>query len=108
MLPEELQYLGPEQQRETEVRVLREIVEAVWLVLARGGEEAVKEVKEKGGYAVLRELHLGCEDEGVREGCERCVQLLMGGEEGDGMEQTGGKTGDREGDSEDEKVVEIF
>ena len=31
----------------------------------------------------MREAHLHVEDEGVREGCERLVQVLMRDEEGD-------------------------
>ncbi|KAI4202146.1 MAG: hypothetical protein LQ350_002813 [Teloschistes chrysophthalmus] len=155
LLPPELQYLGPEQQRETDARVLREIIEALFLILARcgegageggeGGEEGAKgaEVREMvkgmGAYAVLREFHLAVdEDEGVRAGVERCVQLLMGGEEAEGMverekgrvtevvdgEGLVGKEGrgvdgggtmvrgemykGEESDSEDDKMVEIF
>ncbi|KAI4255654.1 MAG: hypothetical protein LQ352_002468 [Teloschistes flavicans] len=96
LLPPELQLLGPEQRRETDFRVLREIVEAVFLILARCGEgseegeegkglEVREMVKVTGAYAVLREFHLGVEDEDVREGVERCVQLLMGGEEAEEM-----------------------
>ncbi|KAL8698604.1 MAG: hypothetical protein Q9201_006473 [Fulgogasparrea decipioides] len=48
--------------------------------MARGGDEAKSLCKGMGAYAVLRELYLVVEDEGVREGVERCVQLLMGDE----------------------------
>lgn len=94
LLPPELQFLGPDQKRESDVRVLREIIEALFLILARCGEEEgegkgveVREtVKGMGAYAVLREFHLAVEEEEeVREGVERCVQLLMGGEEAEGM-----------------------
>ena len=80
---------------------------------------------------MVRELHLAIEDEGVREGCERLVQLLMRDEEGEEEErrkgegsggvrgavserQGGGDAGrmvtqaDVEEEDEDEQVVEIF
>lgn len=33
-----------------------------------------------GTYPVIRELHLEVEDEGVRRGCERLVDVIMGDE----------------------------
>lgn len=84
-------------------------------------------VREMGAYAVLREVHVGVEDEGVRESVERVVQLLMGDEvendkgrmdvgEGEsglqtrerGLRRGGGERGMEETDDEDEKIVEIF
>ncbi|KAL8929015.1 MAG: hypothetical protein Q9208_001458 [Pyrenodesmia sp. 3 TL-2023] len=117
LLPEELQYLGPEQKRETDVRVLGEVVESLYLLVGRGGEEGKKAVKEGGAYAVLRELHLGVEDEGVRGCLERVVDVLMteeghekilGSMRGEVGEERGGQSGGVEGESEDEKVVDIF
>ncbi|KAL8747022.1 MAG: hypothetical protein Q9184_007664, partial [Pyrenodesmia sp. 2 TL-2023] len=128
LLPEELQYLGPEQKRETDVRVLEQVVESLYLLVGRGGEEGKKGVKEGGSYAVLRELHLWVEDDGVRGCVERVVDVLMT-EEGDETilgkmregedgrvvevgEERGGRSGRgtmvREEDSEDEKVVDVF
>jgi hypothetical protein len=40
-------------------------------------------MREGGVYIVVRELHLGWEDEGVRGACERLVEVLMGDEEGE-------------------------
>ncbi|KAL9594280.1 MAG: hypothetical protein Q9219_007120 [cf. Caloplaca sp. 3 TL-2023] len=113
LLPPELQFLGPEHQREGDVRVLREVVEVVWLVLARGGgEKGVKEmVKGKGGgaYAVLREFHLGVEDEGVREGVERCVGVLMAGDGSEGEVGAGRDGRGEEGEEDEEgKIVDVF
>lgn len=82
-------------------------------------------MRNSGVYLVVRELHLGVEDEGVREGCDRLVQVLMRDEEGEGGEMgegvgmsarggagaSGGVVtrveGEGEGD-EEEEVVEIF
>ncbi len=125
-MPEELQYLDPDQMRETDVRVLGEVVESLYLLVGRGGEVGKKGVKEGGAYAVLRELHLTVEDDGVRGCVERVVDVLMT-EEGDekilGMgedsrvvevgEERGEHAGGdakltEDGESDDDKVVEIF
>lgn len=88
-------------------------------------------MRNRGVYLVVRDLHLGVEDEGVREGCDRLVQVLMrdeegeagGGEGGSGMNGRGvGELGRGAGEApgrmvtqidggegdEDEEVVEIF
>lgn len=75
-----------------------------------------------GAYPVVREVHVGVEDEGIRENVERVVQLLMGdeaelgGRQGEQNLQQGdderrlGRHGMREEDvdDEDDKIVEIF
>ncbi|CAL8581515.1 Protein hgh1 [Xanthoria parietina] len=93
LLPPELQLLGPEHVPETDLQVLNNIVESLFLICARGGEGARKSVRDLGAYPVVREVHVGIEDEGIRESVERVVQLLMGDE----VEKP-----------EDEKIVEIF
>lgn len=88
-------------------------------------------LREMGGYYVVRECHLAVEDEEVREGCERLVQVLMRDEEGEGRmeanarerlgrgevvrgrgdEEPAGRMvtqADVEESDDDEKVVEIF
>lgn len=65
---------------------------------------------------MVREVHVGIEDEGIRESVERVVQLLMGDEvekpddEMGGENGKGGRTsgGNEQEDDEDEKIVEIF
>lgn len=123
MLPE-LQYLGPEQQRESDLRVLAGILEVLYLLVAKGEREAKETIRAGGTYYVVRELHLSVEDENVREGCERLVQILMQ-EEGEGSEfitegsqagmltenlkdaKPGGKMDDVD-DDDDDRIVEIF
>lgn len=101
-------------------------MEGIWLLCARGGKKGKKGVKEGGAYAVMRELHLAVEDEGVRSVVERVVEVLMSGEEGNQQvlkDETEGRAielseelGERGGgamvredeDSDDERVVEIF
>ncbi|KAL8725882.1 MAG: hypothetical protein Q9166_007079 [cf. Caloplaca sp. 2 TL-2023] len=126
LLPPELQLLGPDQKQEQDLQVLNIIVECLFLICARGEAEATKVVRDMGAYAVLREVHVGVEDERVRAAVERVVQLLMGDEVDKAAEEMGGQEGEpssqvdkgremgrgcvrrEEVDDEDEKVVEIF
>ena len=95
------------------------------LLLLTTTREGRDRLREAGTYFVVRECHLAVEDEGVREGAERLVQLLMRdeeGEEGMGMHKEmhalrDGQEGKEVGrmvtqvdevEDEDEKVVEIF
>ena len=127
LLPE-LQYLGPEQVRESNVDSLKALLEALYLLVTRGnvqgeregkGTEGRRVVKEAGTYFVARELHLAIEDEVVREGCERLVDVLMAdevvsgesrvAEEGKVQDLRELKDGANEDDDEEEgKIVEIF
>lgn len=79
-LPEVCQYLGGEHVQEKDVKILKIHLETVFLLSTRGGVEGARLVKESGTYPVIRELHLDVEDEGVRRGCERLVDVLMGDE----------------------------
>lgn len=127
----ELQYLGPEQIREEDKRVICGILDVLYLLAVKGeGAKKGRELmKAAGGYFVVRELHVAVEDEGVREGCERLVHVLMqededeGGEEGmqelveEGSVGDGGRMltekrskeeEENESDDDDDRVVEIF
>ena len=79
-LPEVCQYLGNEHVQEKDVMILKIHLETLFLLSTRGGGEGARLVKEGGTYPVIRELHLDIEDEGVRRGCERLVDVLMGEE----------------------------
>lgn len=79
-LPEACQYLSAEHARETDVAVLKTHLETLFLLSTRGGVEGARLVRGAGTYPVVRELHLDVEDEGVRRGCERLVDVLMGDE----------------------------
>ena len=92
-LPEVCQYLGDEHVQEKDVKILKIHLETLFLLSTRGGVEGARLVKESGTYAVIRELHLDVEDEGVRRGCERLVDVLMGDEAvGGSHEAVHGKT----------------
>lgn len=123
MLPE-LQYLGPDQKRDSHPGVLIGILEVLYLLVAKGDHEAKETVRAGGTYYVVRELHLAVEDEGVREGCERLVQVLM--QEEGGMDEPvtaesqggmltenlkdakQGEKKDDDDDDDDDRIVEIF
>ncbi|TVY12489.1 Protein HGH1-like, partial [Lachnellula arida] len=84
MLPE-LQLLPVDKRRDADHGVLRTHVETLTLLATtRGGRERLREVRV---YPVIRETHLRVEDEGVREACDRLVQVLMRDEEGEGLEE---------------------
>ena len=119
LLPE-LQYLGPEQVRESNPEILKEVLEALYLLITRGdiegaekgcGHQGRKVVKDAGTYLVIRELHLVVDNEEVRENCEKLVDVLMSKD----VESTEGKARVedlgyvKEGDNDEEdKVIEIF
>ncbi len=77
-LPEECQYLTEEHQQERDLEILKIHLETLWLLATRGGVEGRRLVKDGGTYPVIRELHLQIDDESVRKGCERIVDVIMG------------------------------
>ena len=102
-LPEVCQYLGDEHAQEKDVAVLKIHLETLFLLSTRGGVQGARLVKESGTYPVIRELHLQVDDEGVRRGCERLVDVLMGDDAvGGSHEAVDGK-----GDGDMEKVREV-
>lgn len=94
-LPEVCQYLGVEHVQEKDVKILKIHLETLFLLSTRGGVEGARLVKESGTYPVIRELHLDVEDEEVRRGCERLVDVLMGDEAVGGSHE--GAIGKRDG-----------
>jgi hypothetical protein len=75
----ELQLLPPDKKRETDHDTIRTHVETLMLLTTtRRGRDLLREVKV---YPIVRETHLQVEDDGVREACERLVQVLMRDEE---------------------------
>lgn len=114
-----LQYLGPEQVREGDKMVISGILDVLYLLAVKGEKEGRRVIRSAGGYFVVRELHVAVEDEGVREGCERLVQVLMQDDEGEGMQEVeegigdGGrmiteKSKEEDESDEDDRVIEIF
>ncbi|KFY42823.1 hypothetical protein V495_04328 [Pseudogymnoascus sp. VKM F-4514 (FW-929)] len=86
---DDLQLLPPYKARDSDPEIIKAHVETLMLLTnSRQGRDTMRRIKV---YPVIRETHLAVEDEGVREACERLVQVLMRDEEGqevsDGMKQ---------------------
>lgn len=109
---EELQLLPPDKTRDPDMEILKTHLETLLLLTAtREGRDLLRHVKV---YPIVRETHAHVEDEGVREACDRLVQVIMRDEEGegDGAEErmTQGKGSMVEGviEDEDDQIVDIL
>ena len=125
-LPEELQLLDPSVEREADPGILKVLLET--LLLWTTEREGREEMRKRGVYFIVRECHLAVEEEGVREECERLVNILMRDEELEDIESGKGRAGEQrmnvgqggemgkekgsaeeeESDEDDNKVVEIL
>lgn len=100
MLPD-LQLLPPDKRRDSDNNILTTHLETLLLLTTtREGRDKMREIKV---YPIIRECHLHVDDDGVREACDRLVQVLMRDEEGEGKSDQIQQRQD-----EDEKVVELF
>ncbi|PBP24002.1 DNA-binding protein HGH1, partial [Diplocarpon rosae] len=86
MLPD-LQLLPPDKRRDPDPSIIQTHIETLMLLTTtRHGRDLMRQIKV---YPIIRETHLHVEDDGVREACERLVQVLMreeeDGEVGEGM-----------------------
>ena len=78
MLPDP-QLLPPDKQRDSDPSIIQTHVETLMLLTTtRPGRERMREVQV---YPIVRETHLRVEHEGVKEVCDRLVQVLMRDEE---------------------------
>ncbi|KAK4176712.1 hypothetical protein QBC36DRAFT_387281 [Triangularia setosa] len=99
MLPD-LQLLPPDKQRDPDNNNIQTHVETLTLLTTtREGRNLMRNVKV---YPVIRETHLRVEDDGVREACERLVNVIMADEAEGGAEK-----GVEEEDDDDNRIVEI-
>ncbi|KAI1766220.1 DUF383-domain-containing protein [Hypoxylon sp. FL1150] len=74
MLPD-LQLLPPDKQRDADPHIIQTHVETLLLLSStREGRDQMRDVKV---YPIIRETHLRVDNEGVRDACERLVQVLM-------------------------------
>lgn len=81
---EDLQLLPPDKTREPDAEIIKTHLETLLLLTTtRPGRDLLRKVKV---YPIVRELHLQTNDEGVREACDRFVQVVMRDEEGEGKE----------------------
>lgn len=112
MLPD-LQLLPPDKQRDSDNGIVTTHLETLLLLTTtREGRDIMREIKV---YPIIRECHLHVEDEGVREACDRLVQVLMRDEEGEGNQdeaqieaQSRAMADAQKRQADDEKVVELF
>ncbi len=103
---DECQLLPPDKEREKQADILTTHLESLLLLTTeKESRERLRGVKV---YPIVRELHLHVEDEGVREGCDRLVQVLMRDEE-DGVEEPRIKEVEEDEDEdEDDKIIDVI
>ncbi|KIW95477.1 uncharacterized protein Z519_04062 [Cladophialophora bantiana CBS 173.52] len=96
MLPD-LQLLPPDKARDSDNDILVTHLETLLLLTTtKEGRDKLRKVQV---YPLIRETHMHVADEGVREACDRLVQVLMRDEDGaPKIEEL----------DEDEKIEEIF
>lgn len=100
-LPEELQLLPADKQRDPEDLILGTHIESLLLLCTT--KEMRVHLREKSVYPLIRELHKATSSEDVTALCDRLVQMLMRDEAGDQDMDV-----DSEEDEEDDKIVEIL
>lgn len=101
MLPD-LQLLPPDKKRDSDPNIVQTHVETLMLLTAtREGRDLMRNVNV---YPIVRETHLRVQDEGVREACDRLVQVLMRDEAESGAEDDDGDDSD---DGDDGRIVEV-
>ncbi|KAM4865060.1 protein HGH1 homolog [Thomomys bottae] len=83
-LPVDLQYLPPDKQREPDADIRKMLVEAVMLLTATAPGR--QQVRDRGAYLILRELHSWEPEPDVQMACEKLIQVLIGDEPECGME----------------------
>ncbi|CAI6340454.1 unnamed protein product [Periconia digitata] len=85
---DELQLLEPDKERESDAEIIKTHLETLLLLsTTKEGRDVMRQVKV---YPIVRECHLHTEDEGVREACDRVVQVVMRKEEGEEDEAPSG------------------
>lgn len=109
---DELQLLEPDKERESDVEIIKTHLET--LLLLSTNQESREVLRKVKVYPIVRECHLQVEDEGVREACDRVVQIIMRKEEGEeedipDQDANGGRLLELKNDDEedDDKIVEI-
>lgn len=110
MLPD-LQLLPPDKQRDPDANIIQTHLET--LMLLSTTREARDYMREIQVYPIIRETHLKVHDDGVKDACERLVNLLMRDEEDSAdkarVEEVGlGDAGAAAHDSDDDdQMVEV-
>ncbi|KAF6820174.1 DNA-binding protein HGH1 [Colletotrichum sojae] len=113
MLPD-LQLLPPDKKRDSDPRIIQTHIETLLLLTTtRDARELMRRVKV---YPIIRETHSRVNDDGVRDACDRLVQVLMRDEAPEGGEDekesqpkqlTNGSRVDEVDDDDDNEIVEV-
>ena len=104
---DEVQLLPPDKEPEKQVDILATHLESLLLLTTE--KESRHRLRAVKVYPIVRELHLQVEDESVREGCDRLVQVLMREEEGGGEAESGAHPRVQEiEEDEDEQIVDVL
>ncbi|XP_040060669.1 protein HGH1 homolog [Gasterosteus aculeatus] len=83
-LPVDLQYLPEDKKREDDPDIRKMLLETLLLLTATGGGRNA--LKDKSVYPIMREFHRWEKDVHVTAACEKLVQVLIGDEPEQGME----------------------
>jgi len=105
---EDLQLLPPDKEREKDMEIIKTHLETLLLLTTtREGRDLMREVKV---YPIVREIHQHVENEEVREGCDRLVQVLMRDEEHEAGEDGEAQKVEElaQEEDEDEQIVDIL
>ncbi|KAI9760147.1 MAG: hypothetical protein M4579_001867 [Chaenotheca gracillima] len=109
--PATLQLLPPDKTRDPDLSILTTHLETLLLLTStREVRHLLRE--EVKIYPIIRECHLNVEDDGVREGSDRLVQVLLRDEEDEGPDAPGGggfvQPVEADEEDEDEKIIPIL
>lgn len=106
-MPTELQLLPPDKERDKDLEILKTHLESLLLLTTtREGREILK---EKQIYPIVRECHAHIEDEGVRETCDRFVQVVKRDEEGEGKDTEGeARIQELPNEDDEDQIVDVF
>jgi hypothetical protein len=103
-MPEELQLLPPDKEREKDLDILKTHLDS--LLLLSTEKESRDVLRKKQVYPIIRDCHAAVEDEEVRDACDRFVQVLMRDESNDDDEMQK-KLREIQEDEEDMEILEV-
>ncbi|KAI0017259.1 DUF383-domain-containing protein [Xylariomycetidae sp. FL0641] len=103
MLPD-LQLLPPDKKRESDPAIIQTHIET--LLLLSSTREARERMREINVYPVIRETHARVNHDGVKDACDRLVQVIMREEEGPKEASRVEEIGEVD-DDDDDQVVEV-
>ncbi|KAI1107463.1 DUF383-domain-containing protein [Jackrogersella minutella] len=108
MLPD-LQLLPPDKERDSDPNIIQTHIETLLLLSStKKGRAQMRDVK---AYPVIRETHLRVNNEGVRDACERLVQVLMRDEADSDkvgrVKEIGDSADKDDNEDDDDQIIEV-